>query len=171
MNKPKAVFPGSFDPFSLAHHELVINASELFDVTILICVNPEKSAGMFTPEERCQIIKHAFREYYNFVNVEIYSGLVTDYCKSNNIEYIIRGFSYTDAGKELDLCHIYYDDSEDDRKLKTIFFPTYNHDYLYIRSTRIREYIKNNKSTWEQFVPTKSINVIHSIIDKHKNNK
>ena len=75
MNNPKAVFPGSFDPFSLAHHELVINVSELFDVTILICVNPEKNAGMFTPEERCQIIKHAFIEYYNFVNESVFSLL------------------------------------------------------------------------------------------------
>ena len=160
--KPDAIFPGSFDPYTIAHNDLVIEASKFFHVTILICVNPYKNYGMFTPEERKQIILSAFKYYTpDSVSVEIWPGLVTDYCKEHNIRYIVRGLQYKNATEELDLTHIYYDDAG----LKTVFFPTYNIAHEHISSTRVREYINNHNSFWKKFVPSHAIDAIQFYID------
>ena len=164
-SKPIAVFPGSFDPYTLAHHELVLNASKFFRVVILVCHNPAKNTGMFTIDERLSFISKTLQfvdktEDEPVIECDDWTGLVTDYCRENNIKYIIRGIQYKNAAEELDLAHIYYDDGQ----IKTIFFPTYNLEHLHISSTRVREYIKNYNQTWEYMVPAQSVETIRTCI-------
>ena len=166
MNKPWAVFPGSFDPYTTAHRELVLNASKFFNVCILIAVNPNKGAGMFTPEERKEIImKTIGDDEHDNIKVDITDRLVSEYCWDNDINYIIRGIRYNNAAEELDLAHIYFEDN----MIKTIFIPTYNRDNEHVSSTRVREYIKRNNMTAAfGMIPRESRPYIQSLT---KNNK
>lgn len=171
VNKPFAVFPGSFDPFTLAHYELAFEASKFFKVIILICHNPGKSSGMFTPNERKNIITYALsgaigEGEFNAedIAVDVCYGLVSDYCEQNNISHVIRGIQYKNAAEELDLASIYYDDA----KIKTLFFPTYSQKLKCVSSTRIREYIKNNNKQWKRFVPSEAVSIIQTYINNTK---
>ncbi len=157
----KAIFPGSFDPFTTAHMEIVRNAYPFFDITILICNNGNKGKGMFNTEDRKEMIQNAIGKS-DTVRVDVCTGLVTDYCKLFGIEYVIRGIQYKNAAEELDLAHIYYDD----QRLETVFFPTCNPQLEHVSSSRVREYIKHN-GFWEACVPKDNMNFIQSWIQKH----
>tara|TARA_B100000575_G_C22594500_1_gene372695 strand:- start:12 stop:476 length:465 start_codon:yes stop_codon:yes gene_type:complete len=86
----KAVFPGSFDPITLGHKDVITRAIPLFDeIIIAIGINADKKY-MFSLEERKKFISECFEEYDN-VTVVSYEGLTVDFCKKNSIDYIIRG--------------------------------------------------------------------------------
>ena len=86
----KAVFPGSFDPITLGHEDVITRAIPLFDeITIAIGINSNKKY-MFSLEQRIKFIEECFQEYDN-VKVVAYEGLTVDFCKTHAIDYIIRG--------------------------------------------------------------------------------
>lgn len=86
----KAVFPGSFDPFTVGHEALVHRALKLFDeVTVAVGFNSEKRY-MFDIERRVQIIRATFDDCPS-VKVVQYSGLTVDLCRSQNVYFLIRG--------------------------------------------------------------------------------
>ena len=88
--KKIAVFPGSFDPFTVGHESIVKRALPLFDeIIIAIGYNSTKS-GFFTLEKRERWIKQVF-EGESKVSVAKYKGLTVDFCKNNNSSYILRG--------------------------------------------------------------------------------
>lgn len=157
----RAVFPGSFDPFTRAHNELCIEASRFFDITILICGNPNKNSGLFSVYERKEIIEQCIGSDPDRIKVEIWNGLTTDYCDINDIKYVIRGINYSNAAEELDLANIYYEEN----RVKTVFFPTYRLDFKNLRSSRVREYIKKGGS-WEPLVPKECIDKINECLIK-----
>ncbi|MFN2395324.1 MAG: pantetheine-phosphate adenylyltransferase [Bacteroidales bacterium] len=85
-----AVFPGSFDPITKGHESIIRRAIPLFDeIIVAIGINAEK-AGFFSVEKRKQWLEQVF-ENDPSVSVDVYSGLTVDYCKANNINYILRG--------------------------------------------------------------------------------
>ena len=85
-----AVFPGSFDPFTIGHEEIVRRALKLFDkIIIAVGINPVKT-DFLAPECRIQLIKKAFADTDRVV-VESYSGLTVDFCTQANAHIIIRG--------------------------------------------------------------------------------
>ena len=86
----KAVFPGSFDPITLGHKDVISRAIPLFDeIIIAIGINSDKNY-MFSLEQRKKFIEECFQEYDN-VKVATYHGLTVDFCKTHAIDYIIRG--------------------------------------------------------------------------------
>jgi len=86
----KAVFPGSFDPITLGHVDVIERALPLFDeVIIAIGVNAEKNY-MFSIEDRVKFIEKAFEEKEK-IKVKTYKGLTVDYCKEINADFILRG--------------------------------------------------------------------------------
>ncbi len=86
----KAVFPGTFDPFTIGHESLVNRAVDLFDeIIIAIGVNPEKKA-LFPIEERLSWIIHLF-QHIDKISVETFEGLTVDYCKKMGAKYLLRG--------------------------------------------------------------------------------
>ncbi|MDE7161636.1 MAG: pantetheine-phosphate adenylyltransferase [Anaeroplasmataceae bacterium] len=99
----KAVYPGSFDPFSNGHLDIVKRAAHLFDeVHILVSYNLNKKSN-FTKDERVQMIKKCVSNLKN-VTVQAFDGLVVQYCKQNNISIIIRGLrNYSDYENEFSL--------------------------------------------------------------------
>ncbi len=99
----KAVYPGSFDPVSNGHLDLIKRASKLFDeVHILISVNVLKKS-IFSLEERMEMVKMVTKNIPNVI-VDAYDGLVVNYCKEKNIDIIIRGLrNYSDYENEFSL--------------------------------------------------------------------
>ncbi|GGK44900.1 MULTISPECIES: pantetheine-phosphate adenylyltransferase [Flavobacteriaceae] len=86
----KAIFPGSFDPITLGHVDIINRALPLFDkIVIAIGVNADKSY-MFSLEERIQFIKENYKNEPK-ITVETYSGLTTDFCQKINVDFILRG--------------------------------------------------------------------------------
>lgn len=99
----RAVYPGSFDPITNGHLDILKRALEVFDnVILLLAVNPAKH-GVFSVEERLSIMKEATKDM-NGVTVEFTSGLTVDYCKQHGATHIIRGLrAVTDFEYEFQL--------------------------------------------------------------------
>ena len=86
----KAVFPGSFDPITLGHVDLIYRGLEIFDeIIIAIGVNADKKQ-LFSLEDKIQQIKNSFINEPR-IKVTSYKGLTIDFCKSVNSKYILRG--------------------------------------------------------------------------------
>ena len=86
----RAIFPGSFDPITLGHVDIVNRALPLFDeIVIAIGVNADKQY-MFSLEERIQFIKDYYKNEVK-ITVATYSGLTTDFCQKINVDFILRG--------------------------------------------------------------------------------
>ena len=89
MNKI-AIFPGSFDPITVGHVDIVTRAVPLFDeIVIAIGVNTQKKY-LFSLEQRIEWIQNVFKNQPT-VKVESYTGLTVNYCQQKNAKYIIRG--------------------------------------------------------------------------------
>jgi pantetheine-phosphate adenylyltransferase len=85
-----AIFPGSFDPLTNGHVDIVLRSAHLFErVRIAVLVNPEKRP-LFSADERVAIIREVFREYPN-VSVDSFAGLLVDYARAQRASAIIRG--------------------------------------------------------------------------------
>ena len=99
----KAVYPGSFDPLSNGHLDIIKRASRLFDeVHVIVSINVLKKS-IFTPEERINMVKLVTKDMPNVI-VKAYDGLVVNYCKENNINIIVRGMrNYSDYEAEFQL--------------------------------------------------------------------
>lgn len=90
----RAVFPGSFDPITLGHIDIINRALPLFgELIIAIGVNTEKKY-MFSLEERMRFIEEAFKGIDN-VKVKNYSGLTAEYCREQKAQFIVRGLRNT----------------------------------------------------------------------------
>ncbi len=86
----KAVCPGSFDPVTMGHLDVFARAANQFDeVTVAVLINSTK-AGLFTIEERIELLKDCVSVHPN-IKVESFQGLLVDYCKANNIGAIVKG--------------------------------------------------------------------------------
>lgn len=86
-----AVFPGSFDPITNAHVDIVLRAMNLFDkIYIAVGVNTTKK-GYFSHEERLEIIREVFHAHQHKVEVVQFNGLTVDFCQHVNAQYVLRG--------------------------------------------------------------------------------
>ena len=86
----KAIFPGSFDPLTLGHTDIIDRALPLFDEIILAIGTNSSKKYMFSLEERLHFLKETYKDEPK-VKVETYEGLTVDYCKSKNAGFILRG--------------------------------------------------------------------------------
>lgn len=135
----KAVFPGSFDPITLGHVDIISRALPLFDeIIIAIGVNDAKKY-MFSLEERITFIKDTFKNEPKIV-VDRYTGLTVEYCKKVNAEYMLRGLR-NPADFEFEKAI-----AQTNRKLSgidTVFLLT-SADTSFISSSIVRDVIRNN---------------------------
>jgi len=98
-----AIYPGSFDPITNGHLDILSRAAQMFDkVIILVAINADKK-GRFTIEERVAMIKESISDFDN-VEVDSYDGLTVEYAKAHNSKFLIRGLrAVTDFDYEFQL--------------------------------------------------------------------
>jgi pantetheine-phosphate adenylyltransferase len=130
----RAVCPGSFDPITNGHLDIVARASQLYDVVhVAVMVNKSKR-GLFTVEERISLIERCTGEYGNVV-VESFHGLLVDYCKQRDIPAIVKGLrAVSDFDYELQMAQM----NNGLSGVETLFIPT-NPVYSFLSSSLVRE--------------------------------
>jgi pantetheine-phosphate adenylyltransferase len=135
MNKRTAVYPGTFDPITNGHHDLVRRAASIFDrLVVAIAANPNK-APMFSLEQRVQM---ASRVLVDLKNVEVvgYSGLTVEFARQNGLAVVVRGLrAVSDFEFEFQLANM---NRKLSPELETVFMMT-GEDYFYISSNLVRE--------------------------------
>ncbi|WP_191859376.1 pantetheine-phosphate adenylyltransferase [Hanstruepera ponticola] len=148
----RAIFPGSFDPITLGHYDIIKRAVNLFDeVIVAIGVNAEKKY-MFSLEERKQFISDAFKDEPK-VTVVSYEGLTVDFCLKNNVKFILRGLrNPADFEFEKAIAHT----NRDLAPIETVFLLTAAKT-SYIASSIVRDVIRNH-GDYTKLVP-KSVRV------------
>jgi len=102
----RAVCPGSFDPVTFGHLDIIERASEQFDEVIVAVLANRTKASLFTVEERMEMIRQTTSKFKN-VNVDSWHGLLVDYCKTNSIQAIVKGLrAVTDFDYELQMAQV-----------------------------------------------------------------
>lgn len=149
----RALYAGSFDPFTNGHFSIVERSAELFDeVIIAIAENPNKKRS--TDADKMKTAIENTLIHRNNITVVIVEGLVADYCKENNIQYLVRGLRNTsDYLYEENIAKI---NNTINPELKTIYFRA---DNDVISSSMIRELITYGKDV-SQFVPEEICEVL-----------
>lgn len=134
----RAVFPGSFDPITLGHYDIIQRGISLFDELIIaIGENAEKNY-MFTLEQRMEFIREAFRDIPG-ISVQSYSGLTVDFCREVDAGFILRGLrNPADFEFEKAIAHTNRKLSE----IETVFLLT-SSGKSYISSSIVRDVIRN----------------------------
>ena len=142
-----AVFPGSFDPITLGHVDIIKRATKIFDeIIVAIGINNEKKY-LFSNDVRIKFIEDTFIKEPK-IKVKKYKGLTINFCKKNNINTILRGVrNPSDFEFEKAIAHTNYKLSG----VETVFLIT-NPEFSYISSSIVREIIENN-GNYKKLVP------------------
>ena len=144
-----AVYPGSFDPFTNGHLDVVERALNIFDrVVVAVLANPEKRAGLFTVEERVEMIGEAMRDQKR-VEVQSFKGLTVEYARSKGAKTLVKGLrAYSDFDAELQQALM-------NRKLApdvhTIFLMT-SFAHIFVSSSILKDIASHGRDVSE-FVP------------------
>ena len=135
----RAIFPGSFDPITLGHYDIIKRGIRLFDeVIVAIGVNSAKKY-MFSLEQRKQFIEAAFKDEPR-VKVVTYEGLTVDFCTKHKVDFILRGLrNPADFEFEKAIAHT----NRDLAPVETVFLLTAAKT-SYISSSIVREVIRHN---------------------------
>lgn len=145
-----AIFPGSFDPFTLGHKNVLDRSLKIFDtVFVAVMINPSKNP--FLPKEiRIQALENFSKSYGNRVQVIGFEGLLVELCTKLNCFLIIRSFrSVTDLELELQRATANKELCPD---IETFFIPA-SSETAHISSSLVRELLFFKKN-WEKFVPS-----------------
>ena len=102
----RAVCPGSFEPITLGHLDIISRASAHFDHVVIAVLENRTKSSLFTVDERSEMIRETTAHLSN-VSVDSWSGLLVDYCKSNSIQAIVKGLrAVTDFDYELQMAQV-----------------------------------------------------------------
>lgn len=144
-NKPRiAVFPGSFDPVTLGHCDIVDRALPLFDKIIVAIGQNSGKTYMFSVQERIDFLKNTFSKY-DKIEIDTYEGLTVDYCMKKKAGFILRGLrNPADFEFEKAIAHTNRALTRAQNiPLETVFLLT-SSGKSYISSSIVRDVIKNN---------------------------
>lgn len=132
----KAVYPGSFDPVTFGHLDIIKRAAEMFDELIVGVLNNKAKTPLFSVEERVKILKEATKDMPN-VKIDSFSGLLINYAAENDLHIAVRGLrAITDFEYELQIAQT--NSKLSDGGLDTIFLTT-NLEYAYLSSSSVKE--------------------------------
>lgn len=143
-----AVFPGSFDPITNGHVDIIKRAMPLFDQIIVAIGSNADKKYMFDLEQRKNFIQETFKND-NKIVVESYEGLTLDFCKKKNADFLLRGLrNPADFEFEKAIAHA----NRQVSGIETVFLLT-SADTSFISSSIVRDFIRN-KGNYSLFVPT-----------------
>jgi pantetheine-phosphate adenylyltransferase len=133
----RVVCPGSFDPVTNGHLDIISRAAQLFDeVIVAVAQNPSKTT-LFTAEERVELIREATKQLEN-VRVDRFEGLTVDFCRDNDISAIVKGLrAVTDFDYEMQMAQMNYNQAG----VETLFMTT-NPLYAFLSSSLVKDFAK-----------------------------
>ncbi len=132
----RAVYPGSFDPMTYGHLDIIRRAAKIFDVLIVSVLNNKEKTPLFSVEERVKILKEATKDLPN-VQIDSFSGLLIDYADAKDLHVAVRGLrAITDFEYELQIAQTNRKFS--DGRLDTMFLTT-SLEYAYLSSSTVKE--------------------------------
>ncbi|MEA2017858.1 MAG: pantetheine-phosphate adenylyltransferase [Campylobacterota bacterium] len=155
MSIKKAIYSGTFDPFTNGHMDILIRGLKIYDEIIIAVANSSSKKPMFNINSRVNIIQNAIVDLDN-VTVEPFSNLLVEFAKSKDVYHVIRGLrTTTDFEYELQMS---YANSTLDKNIDTVFLmPTLKN--AFISSSIVRELIRF-KSDYSHLVPKHIVNEI-----------
>jgi len=150
-----AIYPGSFDPITKGHQSIALRAASLFTHLIVAVGKNADKRTMFSVEQRLEFIRKTFENEPN-ISIVAYEGLTVDFCRQNQIDYIVRGLrSDMDWGVESSIAlanKMLYP------AVETVFLLT-EQQYTGISSSVVRD-ILNNKGDVSAFLPEEVIKLL-----------
>jgi pantetheine-phosphate adenylyltransferase len=130
----RAICPGSFDPVTNGHLDIIDRAAVLYDELIVAVFINRKKTSMFTGDERREMLTETLSDRPN-VRVDLFEGLVVDYCRTNDIPVIVKGLrAISDFDYELQMAQM----NRGLAGVETLFMPT-NPEYSFLASSLIKE--------------------------------
>lgn len=152
----KAIYPGSFDPLTLGHLDIIKRSAAIVDELVVGVLNNSAKKSLFTVEERVNMIKEMTKDIKN-VSVTSFDGLLVDHMKQIHATIIIRGLrAVTDFEYELQIAQTNHVESPE---VETIFLTT-SLQYSYLSSTIVKEFASYGGDI-SKFVPPEFINRIY----------
>ncbi len=135
MTKKIAVYPGSFDPITFGHLDIINRALKIFDEVVIAVARNERKSPLFTVEERVDLIKAVLKQNER-AKVDTFEGLLVDYARSQKAQAIIRGLrAISDFEYELQMAQINRGISKD---VETVFLMT-SVFYSFLSSSMVKE--------------------------------
>jgi len=153
----KAIYPGTFDPITNGHLDIIKRASSMFDEIIVAVANNKSKKSMFDLNSRLEMVQIAIKDLDN-VTAKPFNSLLVDFAKKENSKIIIRGLrAVSDFEYELQMS---YANQSLDNKIDTIFLmPTLNN--AFISSSIVRNILSYNGNI-DHLVPKEIANYVHS---------
>ncbi len=144
-----AIYPGSFDPITLGHLDIIRRAAQCFDkVYVCVMINCDKKSPMFTPQQRLEMIRRSVEDLPN-VEAELWSGLLVEYALQRQAYTLVKGVrNATDFDQEYQMAAI---NKGICPQLETVFLPA-SAAYQHFSSTMVREMIHYHQPL-EKYVP------------------
>ncbi len=131
-----AIYPGTFDPMTLGHLDIIKRAATIFDEVIVSVLNNREKTPLFSVNERVNILKEATKDLPN-VKVESFEGLLIDYCEKKKIYVVVRGLrAVTDFEYELQMSQM--NRMLSGHKVDTVYFNT-SLEYSYLSSSSVKQ--------------------------------
>ncbi|OGX19907.1 MAG: pantetheine-phosphate adenylyltransferase [Omnitrophica WOR_2 bacterium RBG_13_44_8] len=157
----KAVYPGTFDPITMGHKDLIIRAAKMFDELVVgVALNPQKSP-LFSLDRRVHLIEVVTINMKNVI-VKHFDGLLVDFAMSQGTNIILKGIrAMTDFESEFQMAQI---NQNLNKNIQTLFLVT-NQKYSFLSSSAVKE-VAMNKGSISSLVPDE---VHDEIVDCFKN--
>ena len=131
-----AIYPGTFDPMTYGHLDIIKRAANIFDEVVVSVLNNKEKTPLFSVDERVNILKEATKDIPN-VRVESFEGLLTDYCKKIGVNVVVRGLrAVTDFEYELQMSQM--NRKLSNHRVETIYFNT-TLNYSYLSSSAVKQ--------------------------------
>lgn len=159
------IYPGSFDPITFGHLDIIVRASGLVDQLIIGVLKNSNKSPLFTAEERVALIEEVIKDKnLQTVKVEAFDGLLIDYAKEKKASIIVRGLrAITDFEYELQIAQTNH---KLNTTIDTVFFTT-SVEYSYLSSSMVKE-IASYQGDIQQFVPE---SVVQAVCDKYNSKR
>lgn len=152
-----AVYPGSFDPITLGHMDVILRSAAVFEKVVVAVLKNVDKKGLFSIEERVEMIQKLVQKYDN-IEVVSFEGLLVDFMKSIDAHVIVKGLRVgLDFDYELQMAHMNRKLSEE--RVETVLMMA-STEYSYISSSSVRE-ILHFKGDIREFVPEEIVDDIY----------
>lgn len=146
-----AVYPGSFDPITMGHVDIIERISKVFDRVVVLVANSSQKNSLFTAEERKSLIEQTMNGRFNNLSVDIFEGLTVDYVRKNNAQVIVRGLrAVVDFEYEMTMASINQKVAPEIETMLVFARP----EYYYISSRGVKELAMNGGPLKDLVPPT-----------------